>query len=391
MSPWKEVTLIDVISVLGDGLHGTPKYDDNGEYYFINGNNLCDGKVVIKSDTRRATKDEFEKYKKNLNERTILVSINGTIGNVALYNNENCILGKSACYFNVKEGVDKYFIKYIVCSKKFQDYINSNAHGTTIMNVSLSTMREFPFLLPDLPTQIAIASILSSLDNKIDLLHRQNKTLEQLAETLFRQWFVEEAKEGWEEFTLDEVCIKVNSGGTPSTKVESYYNGEINWYSTKELNDNILLESKSKISIEGLENSAAKLFPANTIIIAIYAAPTVGRLGILGNEASFNQAACGFIANEDKICFEYLYLHLLSSRQKLNDMASGSAQQNLNVGIMKEFEIIIPPVSIMNNFRDIVRPMFQKIKANTVQIRSLTLLRDTLLPKLMSGEIRVNN
>jgi len=99
MGEWKEVILRDVVSILGDGLHGTPQYDDNGEYYFINGNNLSDGKIVIKEGTKKANKEEYEKYKKDLNDQTIFVSINGTLGNVALYNNEKCILGKSACFY----------------------------------------------------------------------------------------------------------------------------------------------------------------------------------------------------------------------------------------------------------------------------------------------------
>ena len=98
---WKEVTLGEISSKIGDGLHGTPKYDDEGPYYFINGNNLNCGKIIIKDDTKRVGIEEFVKNQKELNEQTLLVSINGTIGNVAKYNNEPCILGKSACYINV--------------------------------------------------------------------------------------------------------------------------------------------------------------------------------------------------------------------------------------------------------------------------------------------------
>lgn len=267
--------------------------------------------------------------------------------------------------------------------------LNQYLTGAVQPKLNKASLVSIPISLPQTENeQTAIAEVLSSLDDKIDLLHRQNKTLEQLAETLFRQWFVEEAEEG-EVGTIESVCEQISSGGTPPTRIDAYYSGEINWYSTKELNDNYLFESKSKITREGLENSSAKVFPPNTVVIAIYAAPTVGRLGILANEAAFNQAACGFIVNEGKICYEYLYLHLLTSRQRLNDMASGSAQQNLNVRIMKEYEILIPSKEIHEKFRDQVRPMFNKIKSNTQQIRTLTQLRDTLLPKLMSGEVRV--
>jgi type I restriction enzyme S subunit len=95
---WKEVKLENVTTILGDGLHGTPAYDEVGDYYFINGNNLRDGSIVIDDKTRRVSAFEYKKHKKNLNDRTILVSINGTLGNVALYHGEKVVLGKSACY-----------------------------------------------------------------------------------------------------------------------------------------------------------------------------------------------------------------------------------------------------------------------------------------------------
>jgi len=166
-SEWETVSLNDVVSILGDGLHGTPKYDENGEYYFINGNNLSAGEIVLRRDTKRVSHSEYEKYKKNLNHRTILVSINGTIGNVAVYNDEKCILGKSACYFNVKDEVDKDFIKYVVNTSEFQDYIQRFANGTTIKNVSLKVMRDYQFSLPSLAEQQTMAAILTSLDDKI--------------------------------------------------------------------------------------------------------------------------------------------------------------------------------------------------------------------------------
>ena len=181
---WQEVKLGEVVSVLGDGLHGTPNYSNDGGYYFINGNNIRNGKIIIKKDTKTTFIEEYKKYKKNLNERTILISINGTLGNVALYKNEKCFLGKSICYFNVLNTINTLFIKYIVINQDFQRYINNFANGTTIKNVSLKTMREYQFLLPPLPEQKAIAEVLSSLDDKIDLLQKQNQTLE-ISKTLF--------------------------------------------------------------------------------------------------------------------------------------------------------------------------------------------------------------
>ena len=288
----------------------------------------------------------------------------------------NFISGNMFYYYWLKSPMGKFLLDGIIS-------------GSAQPKFNKTTFRQMQVPVPPLSEQNSIASILSSLDDKIDLLHRQNVTLEKMAETLFRQWFVEEAKEEWENCVLEDLCSQINSGGTPSTKIETYYNGNINWYSTKELNDNYLFESISKITQDGLENSAAKLFPKGTVLIAIYAAPTVGRLGILGNQSAFNQAACGLIANDKICCKEFIYLYLKNQRNELNAMASGSAQQNLNVGKIKTYPAFIPDDITMNKFKREIIPFFEKIEKNAMQIRTIKALRDTLLPKLMSGEVRV--
>ena len=190
-SDWREVTLEEVTTLLGDGLHGTPNYDDSGDYYFINGRNLSEGKIIIDEKTKRANEEEYLKYKKDLNDRTILVSINGTLGNIAFYNDENVFLGKSACYFNVNDEVEKEFIYYVLKNDVFQNHIDREATGTTIKNVSLKTMRGFSFKLPPLETQEKIASILGSIDQKIDLNQQTNETLKAMAQAIFKSWFVD--------------------------------------------------------------------------------------------------------------------------------------------------------------------------------------------------------
>lgn len=177
MEQWKEYQLKDVTTILGDGLHGTPEYDENGTVFFINGNNLVDGKIEIKDSTKRVSEEEANKYRKNLTQRTIFVSINGTIGNVAKYKGEACILGKSACYFNVAENFDLNFIYYVVASQQFKDAITRLATGTTIKNVSLETMRNYSFMAPSINEQKRISSILSSLDSKMELNRRINDNL----------------------------------------------------------------------------------------------------------------------------------------------------------------------------------------------------------------------
>ena len=385
MGEWKEYKLGDITTEIGDGIHGTPNYSEDGEFYFINGNNISNGKVIIKGDTKRVNRIEFEKYKKLLSNRTILLSINGTIGNVGFYNNEKCILGKSACYFNLKDNVDKNFVYYTFLTDDFQSHLLNIATGTTIQNVPLKGLRESIILLPPLDEQKRIASILSSLDDKIDLLHRENKTLEAMAETLFRQWFIEEAKE-------DDMCllgevIKTTSGGTPSRKNEEYYcNGNIEWVKSKELHHSYILDTEEKITVEAVHNSSAKLLPENSILIAMYGA-TVGEYGIIAKSMTCNQAICALIPNE-KYPYTYLYLWAKFMQDEFINLACGAAQQNISQELIKQ-QYVSNDIKLISDFHILVNPYMEKMKVNQEQIQTLIQQRDSLLPKLMSGEVKI--
>ena len=193
---WEWKTIKEISTLLGDGLHGTPKYDSNGEYYFINGNNLNDGKIEIKENTKKVSKEEFEKYKKQLNNKTIFVSINGSIGYTAFYNDEPIILGKSACYINIKEGIDKHYIRYIFTSQRFTNYSISVATGSTIKNVSLKSMREFEVPLPE--TIGEQHQIVQEIESRLSVADRMEQSIQeslQKAEAL-RQSILKKAFSG---------------------------------------------------------------------------------------------------------------------------------------------------------------------------------------------------
>lgn len=160
---WKWVRLGEIISILGDGIHGTPIYNERGDFYFINGNNLNEGIIEIKDNTKRVDEEQFIKHKRELNENTVLVSINGTIGNVAFYGGEKVILGKSACYFNLIIKDFKYYLYWVIKTKYFLDYAIKRATGTTIKNVSLAAMKEFIVPLPPLEEQKRIVEKIEEL------------------------------------------------------------------------------------------------------------------------------------------------------------------------------------------------------------------------------------
>jgi type I restriction enzyme S subunit len=190
---WVDKTILEITSLLGDGLHGTPKYEEDGDYYFINGNNLNDGNIQLKSKTKRVSFDEFKKYKKNLNDRTVLVSINGTLGNVAFYDNEKVVLGKSACYFNLLPGISKQYIKYVIESPLFQNYAETVATGATIKNVSLKSMRAFSVPIApenDQEKMVGKLEILKEKSIKIECMYvKKLASLDELKKSLLQKAF----------------------------------------------------------------------------------------------------------------------------------------------------------------------------------------------------------
>ena len=380
MTEWKTYRLKDVTSILGDGLHGTPVYDENGDVFFINGNNLENGHINIKSNTKRVSTEEAAKYRKPLNDRTILVSINGTIGNVGKYNNENCILGKSACYFNVAEDFDYDFIYYVIANDIFKNTISRLATGTTIKNVSLETMRNYTFCAPDITTQRRISKILGAIDDKIENNRRINDNLEQQAQALYKQWFVDSST-----VKLGDV-VKTTSGGTPSRSHMEFYVGKYGWVKSKELNSSFITKTEETITDDAIAKSAAKLLPAKSILIAMYGA-TVGQYAILSQPMTCNQAVCALLPNEN---YPYTYLFMVAKniKEELANKAIGSAQQNISQVIIKDIDIS-SDIEIIKQFHKIVCPHFEVMEKNQKENETLATLRDTLLPKLMNGEIKL--
>lgn len=388
---WKEVRLGEISSKIGDGLHGTPKYDDEGPYYFINGNNLNCGKIIIKDDTKRVGKDEFVKNQKELNEQTILVSINGTIGNVAKYNNELCILGKSACYINVIKEVDKEFIYYVLTSANFKRNITNEATGTTIKNVSLKQMREYKFNIPcNISDQHRIASILSSLDRKIELNNKINADLEEMAQAIFKNWFVDfepfkDGKfvdselgmipEGWKVgglFDIAEIFDKKRkplSGNVREKmdKIYPYYGAT----SCMDYVDDYIFDGI--YTLIGEDGSVVK---ENGLPYMQY---VWGKMWV-NNHAHILQGKNGYSTE---------MIHALLSITNIKFLVTGAVQAKLSQGNMQKILVAIPPKNVLDEIRPVIDNLYSKIRINTDENSRLSLLRDTLLPRLMSGELEV--
>jgi len=381
MQNWKMTTIAECSTILGDGLHGTPKYDEAGEYAFINGNNLDNGHIAIKTDTKRVGRSEYEKHKKELTDRTVLVSINGTLGNVAVYNGEKVILGKSACYFNVAENCDVQFMRYVVSSPRFKQYINSVATGTTIKNVSLKQMREYAFPIPDLTEQKRIARVLYALDQKIDTNRQINDNLAEMLQSIYQQRFnCSDSNE--EHGILADICdYSKERIAISSLSVSNYYSTE-----------NMLPGKAGAVDASSLPTIAQTTKCTKGDVLISNIRPYFRKI-------VYCQSDCG--CSTDVLCFTpkssklsaYLFSTLYADRffdfmvagAKGTKMPRGDKQQIMT------YSVRVPSDAELAEFNGLATPILAQIENNRCENISLSALREGLLPKLMSGEIDVSN
>jgi len=287
-----------------------------------------------------------------------------------------------------RAGFDINFLFYLFACKDFVDLASSSSSGTRMPRADWNFMKDTKWNVPnDINEQKAIAGVLSALDDKIDLLRRQNETLEALAQTLFRQWFIEEAESDWEMKPLS-FYGKIVCGKTPSKKHPEYFNGEYPFIKIPDMhNITFVFNTSDTLSKEGKEKQDNKSLPEKSICVSCIA--TVGLVSMNAKICQTNQQINSIVPYKDEYRY-FLYLYMKLSRDLLNSLASGgTATLNLNTRDFSRIDILYPGKSILLKFQGLVKGIFEKIFANQVQIHTLEKLRDTLLPKLMSGEVRV--
>ena len=459
-SDWIDVSLADVSDRIGDGLHGTPTYCEHGAYPFINGNNLENGSIVVKDATKRVSQDEYLKHKKELTNNTVLVSINGTIGNIALYGGEEVVLGKSACYINLKDGISKHFIKYVMSGYLFQEYIQRCSTGSTIKNVSLKMMRDFRFKIPKTEAeQLEVIQSVKYLDNKITLNRQINQTLEQMAQALFKSWFVdfdpvvdnaldagffdqnsdlpeellrsaeqrkivreqpnfkplpaetrqlfpaafEECEEpslglggwvpkGWRVSKVSDACEKIFSGGTPETRKPEFWDGALCWLSSGETRNRLVVATEKRITELGVEYSSTKKSIKGDILIA-----SAGQ-GYTRGQTSLN--LIDTYINQSIVCLRplnqtissWLFENIYSRYEEMRALSdSHSIRGSLTTKLVANMPIILPCEGVLALYSVQHKEQICVANACLNNIEVLSNLRDTLLPKLISGELRLSD
>lgn len=372
MSEWVSISFSDagVDFIDGDRGKNYPSQSDfscKGDCLFLSTKNVRPNGFDF-AETQFITYEKDKILRKGKLERgDIVLTTRGTVGNIAFYD-------EFVKYQNIRINSGMVIIRPNIklIEAKFLLYFFRNFDFTTIISGSaqpqlpIRDLKQIDIKLPPLPEQQAIASVLSALDDKIDLLQRQNHTLEQMAATLFRQWFIEEAKEDWEAVKIGTLF---KSGSGKSIK-------------RSEISDNCNIPVLGANGLIGYTETA--LFNEDLIY--------TGRVGTLGKVTAIKSKPVWLSDNtiffKNISYFYFTYFHL--KQIDFQDYNSGSTQPLIRQSDINNIEIQIPSnLKMLNNFEEIVSPYFEKIDSNTQQVQTLQSLRDTLLPKLISGEVRL--
>ncbi|MFH1405205.1 MAG: restriction endonuclease subunit S [Patescibacteria group bacterium] len=317
----------------------------------------------------------------------ITIGRSGNIGTPKFYKNDfwahNTVL-----YVKDFKGNDEKFIFYFLHTFDFAGF---NA-GSAVPTLNRNHIHEIPVTIPPLPEQKAIAAVLSSLDDKIDLLHRQNKTLEALAEAVWQKMFVEEAEEGWENGQLGDLLDTIESGSRPKGGIDANLTGGVPSIGAENINGLGYYDySKTKFVREDFFDAMKRGLVRNYDVLIYKDGAYIGRKSMFGNGFPFAKCSINehvFILRSN-IRTNQFFLYFLLEQDEIEQLNANSAQPGINQESLKSLDVTIPNSEKMQQYGSIVKPWIDKVFENCLQIHTLEKLRDTLLPKLMSGEMRV--
>ena len=405
---WKEVRLGDVCNIITGFPFPGKKYSQKG-VRVVRGDNVTIGNLRWDTEKDKRWNEPFDKTEYySLQANDIVIGMDGSrVGkNKARIKEEDLplLLAQRVACVRHNELAEQDYLYYNIFSKKFIDYVNSIHTGSAIPHISQKQIEDYKILLPDLGTQRRIASILSSLDRKIELNNKINADLEEMAQAIFKNWFVDfepfkDGKfvdselgmipEGWKVGRADDF-YQINIGKTPPRKEHQWFStnpADKIWVSIANMgNSGIFISDSSEyLTKEAVDRHNIIMVPKNTILLSFKL--TVGRVAIADKELTTNEAIARFILSDDKY-MEYLYLYL--KKYDYNSLGSTSSIATaVNSKTIKGMQMLQPSDRVIDAFHIQVNPIFEKIRSLTKENSRLSLLRDTLLPRLMSGELEV--
>ena len=406
MEEWKEYRYTGLATIIGGGTPKTsvPEYW-SGEIPWLSVKDFVSvTKYVYDTEKHISELGLLNSSTKLLEKNDIVISARGTVGAMAMIPYPMCF--NQSCFgLRGNNIVDKNFLYYLTRTKV--DELRKTAHGSVFDTITRETFDNLRCLVPPLQTQQKIGNILSSLDSKIELNKWINDNLEQQAQALFKSWFVdfEPFKEGkfvdselgmipesWRVCSA-ETIFKINIGKTPPRKEQQWFsninNGNVKWISISDLgrNEIFIEDSKEYLTKEAISKFNIIVVPEDTILVSFKL--TVGRVGISNCELTTNEAVARFYLPKSYFR-EYTYLSLKNYNYARLGSTSSIATA-VNSKIIKNMKLLIPPVTIISEFSKRINPLFKAIRIYENEIRNLSKIRNTLLPKLMSGELKIND
>ncbi|GFE93665.1 restriction endonuclease subunit S [Acetobacter persici] len=370
---WKNAHLASLCEKISDGIHTTPNYDEHSDVFFVNGNNIQPNGLNFFENTKRVSQKDYEKYKKDIGSNTILMSINGTIGNTCLYNNERVVLGKSACYLDVKDNTDLIFILHSLRSSHLQNYFLSELTGTTIRNLSLKTIKTSNILLPPLPEQKKIAAILSTWDRAIEGTEKLLANSQQQKKALMQQLLTGKKRlpgfsGEWKKKTLSNVC-QIKTGKKDVN--EGCENGEYPFFTCAKQHtfsenysydcEAILIAGNGEVGKTHYYNGKFEAYQRTYIL------------------SDFANISVFFLLH-----FIEFFLPLDISKEKQH-----GAMPYIKLGTLKDFSILNPPLPEQKAIAAVLTTADEELAALESDLTRLHQEKKALMQQLLTGKRRV--
>ncbi|WP_270532319.1 restriction endonuclease subunit S [Segatella copri] len=408
---WKEVdieqTSIEIID--GDRGKNYPKNNEltnSGYCLFLSAANVTKNGLQFSNNSFITKEKDALLRKGKLMPKDIVLTTRGTVGNVGFYSDDvpypNMRINSGMVIIRPGEDFDTMFLYQYLRSCYFRAQITQFQSGSAQPQLPISTLQKMKVIKPDIDAQRRIASILSSLDRKIELNNKINADLEEMAQAIFKNWFVDfepfkDGKfvdselgmipEGWKVGCLGDMG-NIVCGKTPSKSNSNYYGGDIPFIKIPDMHGNVFVEnSEDRLTEEGSLSQIKKLIPPYSLMVSCIA--TVGLVSINTKSSHTNQQINTVIPHNKSALF-YLYQHMKNNEEFLKNMGrGGTTTLNVNTRSFSNIRLLIPSEIALEQFHRVVEGLFKKIELNLHESRTLSLLRDTLLPRLMSGELEV--
>lgn len=405
MSEWKPYKLEHVIDSANTGLDAiqrAPIVQEDTGIRCLRIQDISQNKDFENWGFTKVREDNFQRFQ--LHEGDLIIARTGETVGVnkyidktyqSVYNN-----GLIRIRFN-KDIIFPKFGYYQFQTDRYKGHINGAARGTSTQpNMKIQALLDFEFSIPEMDEQKEIASILSSLDDKIELNLQMNQTLEAMAQAIFKEWFVnfnfpgfdgelvDGLPKGWKMGKMNEIA-KIEIGRTPPRAEEEWFSTDpkdIKWISIKDLGLSgvYIFNTSEYLTQEAVEKFRIPVIPENTVVLSFKL--TIGRLAITTETMLSNEAIAQI--KSDSFSPEYIYTYLKTYNWGTLGSTSSIATA-INSKIIKEMEVLIPDGKVEKQFQEVVKPIFEKLKSNSQEIETLTQIRDSLLPKLMTGKIQI--